>query len=91
MIEEEVIKEGYGLTYKELKDILNTMSDKDLEEPVFVEYKAYCKGGKDWYHEWTNAVSYELIHTESDHEFYNDRRYLKLYLKSYSNIKCKEN
>ena len=88
---EEVIEAGHGLTYKELKDILNTMSDKDLEETVFVEYKAYCKGGKDWYHEWTDAVSYELIHTKSDHEFYNDRRYLKLYLNSYSDIKNEEN
>ena len=88
---EEVIEAGHGLTYKELKEILNTMSDKDLEDPVFVEYKAYCKGGKDWYHEWTDAVSYELIHTKSDHEFYNDRRYLKLYLNSYSDIKNEEN
>ena len=81
---EEVIEENHRLTYKELKEILNTMSDTDLEEEVLVEYKAYCKDGKDWYHEWTDVVSYELIHTKSDHEFYNDRRYLKLYLKSYS-------
>ena len=48
--------------------------------------------GKDWDTcEWTDAVSYELIHTKSDHEFYNNRRYLKLYLKSYSDIKYKEN
>ena len=43
---EEVIEAGRGLTYKELKEILNTMSDKDLEETVFVEYKTYCKGGR---------------------------------------------
>lgn len=90
MIEEEVIEAGYSLTYKELKEILNTMNDKDLEETVFVEYKAYCKDGKDWYHEWTDDVSYKLIHTKSDHEFYNDRRYLKLYLKSYSHKTNKE-
>jgi hypothetical protein len=81
---EEVIAEKHSLTYKELKEILDTMSDKDLEEEVFVEYKAYCKDGKDWYDEWTDAVSYELIHTKSDHEFYNNRKYLRLYLKSYS-------
>ena len=81
---EEVIEENYKLTYKELKEILNTMSDKDLEDEVCVEYKAYCKGGKNWYHEWTDVVSYEFIHTKSDHEFSNNRRYLKLYLKSYS-------
>ena len=39
---------------------------------------------------WHDGESYELIHTKSDHEFYNNRRYLKLYLKSYSSKTNKE-